>query len=55
MIYYYFLTDEQIWLMTIYDKNEMADLSASEKKALREAVEMETKTRKARVRRERGK
>ena len=45
VIYYYFTVDGQIWLMTIYDKDEMSDLSANEKKALREAVAAETKAR----------
>src|SRR5207302_6461923 len=35
IIYYYFVSDLQIWLMTLYDKNEAADLSFREKKALR--------------------
>lgn len=56
LIYYYFSVDEQIWLMTIYDKSEMADLSAVEKKMLRDAVEKETKARKqAAGNKERGK
>ena len=56
LIYYYFSADWQIWLMTIYDKSEMADLSAAEKKALREAVAAETRTRtSAKARRQRGK
>jgi hypothetical protein len=56
IIYYYWSADWQIWLMTIYDKSEMVDLSAAEKKALREAVETEAKGRKAaKARRRRGK
>ena len=46
LIYYSFLAENQIWLMTIYDKSEMADLSAAERKALREAIGMESKSRK---------
>lgn len=46
LIYYYFSVDEQIWLMAVYDKNEMADLSAGEKKALRDAIQNEAKARK---------
>jgi len=34
IIYYYFLSDQQIWLMTLYDKNEASDLTPREKKAL---------------------
>ena len=32
VIYYYLSADAQIWLMTLYDKDEMADLSAAEKR-----------------------
>jgi hypothetical protein len=45
IVYYYFLSDRQIWLMTLYDKGEAADLSAKEKKALKEAIEAELKAR----------
>ncbi len=48
VIYYYFDGDQQIWLMTIYGKNEAADLTAAEKKALRAAIEDETKMRETR-------
>lgn len=47
VIYYYFSTDWQIWLMTIYDKDEMSDLSSSEKKSLRDAINAETSARDA--------
>jgi hypothetical protein len=43
----------QIWLMTLYDKNEMADLRAAEKRALK-ALEAEL-TRRAKRRRLRRK
>jgi len=46
VIYYYFQTEQQIWLMTLYGKNEMDDLSPNEKKALRQAVESELAQRK---------
>ncbi|HEX4067175.1 MAG TPA: hypothetical protein VHZ09_14225 [Acidobacteriaceae bacterium] len=48
VIYYYFAADQQIWLMTLYGKDEMGDLSPAEKKALKAAVERETATRAAR-------
>lgn len=55
VIYFYFSADWQIWLMAVYGKDEMSDLSAPEKKALRMAIELETNTRKAaKARRERG-
>jgi hypothetical protein len=46
VIYYYFLPDLQIWLLTIYDKNEAADLTAREKKLLRQAIEVELEIRR---------
>jgi hypothetical protein len=48
IIYYYFLADQQIWLMTLYGKNEAADLTTQQKKALRYAVEDELRAREAR-------
>jgi hypothetical protein len=45
IIYYYFEADQQIWLMTLYGKNEAADLSPAEKKALRAAIEKEAEAR----------
>lgn len=50
LIYYYFEGDRQIWLMTLYGKNEATDLSAVEKRALRTAIEQEIKRRTARHR-----
>ncbi len=45
MIYYHFAADHQIWLMTLYGKNEAADLTPGEKKALKAAIESECKAR----------
>lgn len=50
IIYYYFSSDQQIWLMTLYSKDEASDLTAAEKKALRKAVESESKARKSKYR-----
>jgi mRNA-degrading endonuclease RelE of RelBE toxin-antitoxin system len=47
IIYYYFLADQQIWLMTLYDKDEASDLSPSVKKALKHAIETELRARQA--------
>lgn len=47
IIYYYFASDQQIWLMTLYDKDEAADLTVKEKKALRNAVQAELKARES--------
>jgi hypothetical protein len=50
VIYYYLSADAQIWLMTLYDKDEMADLSGAEKRALKAALEAELAQRAARRR-----
>ena len=48
VIYYHFKSDSQMWLMTLYDKNEASDLTAKEKKALKAAIENELGVRAAR-------
>jgi hypothetical protein len=48
IIYYHFSSDSQIWLMTLYDKNEASDLTAREKAALKIAVEIELEARATR-------
>jgi hypothetical protein len=45
IIYYCFDGQNQIWLMTIYDKNEASDLTAEQKKMLKAAIDAETKSR----------
>jgi hypothetical protein len=45
IVYYYFIADSQIWFMTLYDKDEMVDLSPDEKRLLRAAIEQETRER----------
>jgi len=39
VIYHYLLSDAQIWLMTLYNKGEMSDLNAAEKRALKSALD----------------
>jgi hypothetical protein len=46
--YYYFSSVQQIWLMTLYDNNEAADLTPQEKKALKAAIEAEVAARRSR-------
>lgn len=46
IVYYCFLTDEEIWLLTLYDKNEADDLSKDVKDSLRRALEAERAARK---------
>src|SRR3981189_2594423 len=38
VIYYHFASDHQIWLITLYGKNEASDLTAQQKKALKVAI-----------------
>jgi hypothetical protein len=54
IVYYYFIADSQIWFMTLYDKDEMADLSPDERRLLRAAMEQEVRerARRRRARRE---
>src|SRR5580698_10435768 len=47
IIYYSFLSDEEIWLLTLYGKDEAGDLTASQKDELRRALEAERLDRKA--------
>jgi hypothetical protein len=47
VIYYHFAADHQIWLMTLYGKNEAVDLTPGEKKALKAAIESECKERES--------
>jgi hypothetical protein len=41
IIYYHFLRNRQVWMVTLYDKNEAADLTPQAKKALRGALDAE--------------
>ena len=45
VVYYYFDQDQQIWFLTMYGKNEAADLSAHEKRQLRAAIDEEKRQR----------
>lgn len=48
IIYYCFLADREIWLLTLYDKNEASDLSKEDKDILKQVLEAERATRKSR-------
>jgi len=48
VIYYHFADEAQIWLMTLYGKDEAKDLTPAEKRALRVAVQAEREARAAR-------
>jgi hypothetical protein len=39
IIYYWQIAEDQIYLFTLYTKNEMSDLSSDEKKALKKMLE----------------
>ena len=45
IIYFWFDGQNQIWLMTIYDKNEAPDLTPEQRKALKAAIDAEKKSR----------
>jgi hypothetical protein len=47
VIYYHFAADHQIWLMTLYGKNEAVDLTPREKRTLKAAIERECEAREA--------
>jgi mRNA-degrading endonuclease RelE of RelBE toxin-antitoxin system len=46
IIYYWYDGKNQFWLFTIYDKDEMDDLTQKERKALSELLNKELRTRK---------
>jgi hypothetical protein len=47
VIYYYFPGEHQIWLITLYDKDEASDLTPKERQALKGAIEIELGARQA--------
>jgi hypothetical protein len=47
VIYYYFPGEQQIWLITLYDKDEASDLTPKGRQALKSAVEIELRARQA--------
>src|SRR5215469_5719194 len=47
LIYYHFASEQQIWLMTLYDKDEVSDLTPKEKQALKSAIETELGARQS--------
>jgi hypothetical protein len=47
VIYYYFPGEQQIWLMTLYDKDEASDLTPKEEQALKSAIETELQARQS--------
>ena len=49
IIYYCFLSEQEMWLLALYDKNEAVDLTKKERDQLRRALETERATRKPRI------
>jgi hypothetical protein len=45
VIYFWWEVRRQFWLFTLYDKDEMDDLSAKEKKALKDMLKRELEAR----------
>ncbi|BAZ94605.1 cytotoxic translational repressor [Thiohalobacter thiocyanaticus] len=46
VIYYYLTDDGQIWFFALYDKDEAVDLSAEEKRLLKQAIQQELAARR---------
>src|SRR5262245_36524656 len=45
VIYYFLIGDQQIWLFTLFGKDEAADLTAEQKRQLRAAIDAELRAR----------
>ena len=48
VIYYWWDTGSQFWLFTVFDKDEMSDLTATERKTLKEMIKRELEARRKR-------
>jgi hypothetical protein len=46
VIYYWWSAGMQFWLYTLYDKDEMADLTPKQRKALKAMLKMELESRR---------
>jgi hypothetical protein len=47
VIYYWWLSGKQFWLFTVYNKDEMDDLTATERKILKDFLKQELDARRA--------
>jgi mRNA-degrading endonuclease RelE of RelBE toxin-antitoxin system len=47
VIYYWQVSESQFWLFTVYDKDEMDDLTADQRKALAKLLDKELEARSA--------
>ena len=48
VIYYWWDSGSQFWLFTVYDKNEMTDLTANQREALSDMIKHELEARRKR-------
>jgi hypothetical protein len=46
VIYYYWTGGPEFWLFTLYNKDEMADLTPKQREALKERIKDELKARR---------
>jgi hypothetical protein len=46
VIYYWWQSGKQFWLFTIYNKNEMDDLTSTQRKALKDLLKQEVDARR---------
>lgn len=46
VIYYVLTEDHHIWLFTLYDKDELSDLTPEEKAAMKRAIQLELAARR---------
>ena len=49
VIYFWKDADDQFWLFTVYDKDEVDDLTSKQREMLKERLQLEVKTRSART------
>ena len=47
VIYYWWLTGNQFWLFTVYNKDEMDDLTSTQRKTLKDLLKREVEARRA--------
>jgi len=47
VIYYWWTSGLQFWLFTLYDKDEMSDLTAQQRKALKAMIKAELEARRS--------
>jgi hypothetical protein len=46
VIYFHWMAGQQFWLFTLYDKDEVSDLSAGQRRTLKKAIEAELVARR---------